>query len=140
MNLRLQASTPSIHLCSTFLFPAPPQFLNQAPPGAQQLTLPDFSNVPHFGHVIVLAFAAVMVGVLTDAVIGVCTTSSRSGNGRRVMCWRVAGVVAGVETDVHTVTGIDPDEPINIPILLAFECTQAAPQSLRLNDAAFQNM
>ena len=44
--------------------PAPPQFLNQAPPGAQQLTLPDFLNVPHFGHVIVLAIVEVMAGVL----------------------------------------------------------------------------
>ena len=54
-NLRLQASTPSDHLWPTFLLPALPQFLNQVPPGAQQLTLPDFLNVPHLGHAIVLA-------------------------------------------------------------------------------------
>ena len=53
LNLRMQAATPSDHIRPTFLLPAPPQFLNQAPPGAQQLTLPDFRNVPHFGHFIV---------------------------------------------------------------------------------------
>jgi len=53
--------------------PAPPQFLNQAPPGAQQLTLPDFLDVPHFGHFIVLAIVEVMAGVLI--------MSSRSGIG-----------------------------------------------------------
>ena len=65
---------PSDHLCSTSLLPGPPQFLYQAPPGAQQLTRPDFSNVPHFGHVIALATVGVMDGVL----IGVLLMSSRS--------------------------------------------------------------
>ena len=78
MNLRLQASTPSSHLCSIYLLPAPPHFLYHAPPGAQQLTLPDFSNVPHCGHAIVLAVIEVMVGVLA-------TMSSRSDIGRRDM-------------------------------------------------------
>ena len=36
---------------------------------------------------------------------------------------------------VHTVRDIDPDEPANMPFLLAFELVQAAPQSYRLNDA-----
>ncbi len=83
MNLRLQAWTPSDHLCSTLLLPEPPHLLNQAPSGAQQLTLPDFLNVPHFGHVIALAIVEMMAGVLTDAIIGVRTISSRSGIGRR---------------------------------------------------------
>ena len=86
LNLHLQASTPSNHLWSTFLLPAPPHFLNQAPPGAQQLTLPDFSNVPHFGHVIVVD---VMVVVLGNVVIGVRVISSRSVNGRRDTYLRV---------------------------------------------------
>ena len=82
LNLLLQAATPSNHLWSTFLLRAPPQFLNQAPPGAQQLYLPDFSNVPHLGHVIVLVTVEVTAGsVLTDVAIGVLTISSRSGNG-----------------------------------------------------------
>ena len=114
VNLRLQASTPLIHLCSTFLFPAPPQFLNQAPPGAQQLTRPDFSNVPHFGHVILLAIVVETAGVLTEVVIDVCTISSRSRSGRRVACLRVARLVAGVGTGVHTMSDIDPEEPANI--------------------------
>merc|ERR1712151_995856 len=100
----LQASTPSNHLWSTFLLPAPPQFLNQAPPGAQQLTRPDFLKVPHFVHVMVLAIVEAMAGVL----IGVRTISSRPGIER---------------VDVHTVRDIDPDEPSNISVLLACECT-----------------
>ena len=79
-DLHLQASTPSNHLRSAYLLPAPPQFLYQAPPGAQQLFLPDFSNVPHFGHVIAFATVEAMAVV----VIAVDTISSRSGNGRRV--------------------------------------------------------
>ena len=64
-------------------------------------------------------------------VTGVCIISSRSGNGRRVMYICVARVVAGVEADVHTVRDIDPDEPVNTSVLLAFELAQAAPQSTR---------
>ena len=82
LNSRLQAATPSNHLWSKFSLRAPAQFLNQAPPGAQQLFLPDFSNVPHLGHVVVLVIVKVIPGVLTDAVIGVLTISSRSGNDR----------------------------------------------------------
>ena len=41
---------------------------------------------------------------------------------------------------MHTDGDIDPDEPSNISFLLAFEWTQAVPQSFRLNDVACQNM
>ena len=85
-DLRLQAFTPLDHLCSTFLLPTPPQFLNQAPPGAQQLTLPDLRNVPHLGHVIARSILEVMddvlTDVLTDVLIGVLAISSRSDIGR----------------------------------------------------------
>ena len=83
-DLRLQASTPSNHVRSACLFAAPPQFLYQAPPGAQQLTRPDFANEPHFGHVIVVAIMEVAVGVPTNVVVGTRTISSRSGRGTRV--------------------------------------------------------
>ena len=123
LNLRLHASTPSNHLwLLTFLLSVPPQFLYQAPPGAQQLTLPDFKNVPHVGHATVLAIVEVIVGVPTDVGIGVRAISSRSGI---VTYWRVASV----EAAVHAVCAIDPDEPGNINSLLAIEWTQAAPQS-----------
>ena len=89
-NLRVQAATPSNHMWSTFWLPTPPQFLNQAPPGAQQLILLDFVNVPHLGHVIGLAIVDVMLGVLTDVVIGVLTISSRSGIDKRDTCPCVA--------------------------------------------------
>ena len=73
LDLPSQACTPSIHLCSTCLLPVPPHFLYQAPPGAQQLIRPDFSNVPHFEHVIALAF----VRVMEDVLIVVLVMSSR---------------------------------------------------------------
>ena len=79
-----------------FLLPRPPQFLNQAPPGAQQLTLPDFRNVPHLGHVIVLAIVEVAYGVLTDMAIGVLAMSSRSGIDPRGAYWYWARLVTGV--------------------------------------------
>ena len=44
--------------------------------------------------------------------------------------------MAGVEVDVQTVDDIDPGEPKNMSFLLAFEFTQAAPQSFFLNDVA----
>ena len=109
LNLRLQAATPSDHLGPTFLLPTSPQFLNQAPPGAQQLALPDFLNVPHFRHVIVLT------------VVRVLTMSSRSGIGRSETYSLAGRVVGGVGSDGHALRGIDPDESANMLVLLAFE-------------------
>ena len=115
LDLRLQAFRPSNHLCLTFLLPAPPQLLYQLPPGAQQLSLPDFSNVPHFGHVIVLAIFGVMNGV----PIAVLVMSSRSGFGRRDTYRRVSCLVSSVcFAAEHTVTDIDPNEPENMSVLL----------------------
>ena len=65
-NLRLQAATPSDHLWAIFLLPTAPQLLNQAPPGAQQLNLPDFFLITHLGHT--RPIDAVMVSVVTDVV------------------------------------------------------------------------
>ena len=108
------------------MLPAPPQFLNQAPPGAQQLTLTDFLNVPHFGHAIALAIVEVIAA--TDGVTGVRTINSRSGIGRRV--------TSGDVVCVHTVRDIDPGDASNMCSLLAFEWTQATAQSVCLNDVA----
>ena len=80
--------------------------------------------MPHFGHVTGLTIIEVGVEVLTDVVIGVRKISSRSGIGRRVTCW--GGGCVGAP---HTVSEIEPDEPTNMPFLLAFEWTQAGPQS-----------
>ena len=120
------------------MLPALPQCLNQAPPRAQQLTRPDFANVPHFGQIRALVIVAVEDEGLTDVAIGVrAIMSSRSEIGRRVS-WRcVACVEAGVEAcveagvepcvavcveaDVHTADAIDPDVPANINFLLASE-------------------
>ena len=57
----LQTSMPSFHVWSKFVLPVPPQFLNQEPPRAQQLALPDFWMMPHFGH-----------KVMTGVVAAVC--------------------------------------------------------------------
>ena len=69
LDLCSQAFRPSNHLCAIFLLPGPPQFLYQPPPGAQQLTRPDFSNVPHVGHVIVLATVDAMDVLLIKFLI-----------------------------------------------------------------------
>ena len=129
LNLRLQAFTPSDHMWSTRLLEPPPQFLNQAPPGAQQLTRPDVLNVPHLLHVIVAAIAGPC-----EVSIGVLDISSRSGmRGRAAYGRVVAGVGAGVHSDA---CNIEPDVPSNMRFLLAFEWTQAAAQSFALNDVA----
>ena len=66
-DLRLQASEPSNQVCPTFVSPTLPQFRFQAPPGAQQLTRPDFLNVPQFGHI-------ETPSLFSDVVIGVIAT------------------------------------------------------------------
>ena len=50
LTTSLQVCTPSTHVCSVLKLPLVPQFLNQAPPGAQQLSLPDFLMTAHLGH------------------------------------------------------------------------------------------
>ena len=52
----------------------------------------------------------------------------------------MTSVVAGVRANVHTVRGIDPDDSRNMYFLFAFERTQAAPQSVCLNDTAPENI
>ena len=104
LDLHLQASTPSNHLWSAFLLPAPPQFLCQAPPGAQQLTLSDFRQV------ILLEEMMASVLVLNGVVIGVrAIGSSRLFIGRRGTYQRTS-VVRGV----HTFRNIDPREAVNM--------------------------
>ena len=63
----LQALMPSCHEWSRFLFPPPPQRLNQEPPWPQQLGLPDFWMVPHVGHA-----DLPVVGVTADIYMGTC--------------------------------------------------------------------
>ena len=131
LNLLLQAFTPSKKLRSAFLLETFPQFLNQAPPGAQQLVLPDVRNVPHFVHTIVSSTAEVVDSVLTDALSGVPTLRSRSIIGRRDTNWREPCTLVVVQA----IRDIDPCEPSNISLLLAIDWTQTAPQSFCLNDA-----
>ena len=124
-NVRAQVFTPSDHVCAAFPWPEVPQFWNQAPPGAQQLTLPDFLKVPHFEHAMILRIPEAMTGVLAEMDTGNLATSSRSGNGRRVTCWLVTTMI-GTQTD----RDIDPGDPRNMKSLLASELSQVAPHSL----------
>ena len=77
-----------------------------------------------------------MAGVLTltAVMVDVRAFSSRSVIGRRDTWRRVTWVVTDVEAEVHTVPDIAPGEPVNMASLLAFECIQASPQSVCLND------
>ena len=92
--------------------------------------------MPHLWHVIVLVIIEVMVGVLTDVTIGVLTISSRPGIGPRDTYSLVGRVVTGVGVDVHSGCDIDPDVPVNMSVFVAFELSQAAPQSSCLKDVA----
>ena len=82
-----------------------------------------------------------MANVL-GVVIGVRTFSSRSVIDRGDTKRRVTCVVIVVDTGMHTLLAIDPDDPLNMPAFLAFERsrTQAAPQSFCLNNTALWNM
>ena len=62
-----QASMPSVHVWSTCVSPASPQFLNQAPPRAQQLRLPNFLVMPHLWHLLLLLTTIKPVGVSGSA-------------------------------------------------------------------------
>ena len=57
-----QARKPCPHVCSTSLSPSSPHLLNQAPPSAQQVSLP-FSLGAHLGHVVHLPRAHGLVVV-----------------------------------------------------------------------------
>ena len=59
--------------------PISPHFLNQAPPRAQQVNLPDFLAVPHLGHALVLLEDTAVV-VEGDSM----ETSEGSGGSGRV--------------------------------------------------------
>ena len=109
------------------MLPAPPQFSNQVPPGAQQLTLPDLLKMPHCGHAIVSGFTEPIAGVPTGAVIDVLATRSRSANGRRKFAYSVGG---------QSLHSTDPDEPSKMSTLLAVEYIHTLPQSFRVKDIA----
>ena len=79
VDVRLQTSTPSDQLYSTPASTATPHFLNQAPPGAQQLSLLECLNVPHFAHATVLVIADILNALVTDVLNDVFAINSRSG-------------------------------------------------------------
>ena len=60
--------------------------------------------------------------------------------GESVTYWCVPCEVNNVVTAVQNSRDIDPNEPTNMSNFVAFDCTQAAPQRLRLNEVASRNM
>ena len=117
VSLLLQASKPSIHVCSAV--PLLPQLLNQAPPVAQQLRRPDFSNVPHFEHVIIEETTDPVIVVVVAVIVVAVMAGELVGAGAAL----VGAMVASA--DMHGVVDCGPDEledvsPVN-----------AVPQSLR---------
>ena len=116
LHLHLQASTPSNQLWSNFLLLAPPQFLYQAPPGAQQLARPDFVNVPQFGHIVIgeAASSVVSEGAIVVIVIGDSHLASHR--------W-------GFDAP-HCVVESPPDEPSKVWFLVACDKNQPDPQSI----------
>ena len=93
-NLPLQACMPSPHVWPKLESPTSPHFLNQAPPRAQQLRLPDFLVVPHLGHPSVLC---------TNALVVV----GRSGTDALV----VVGASADMTEDYNNTIDTDNDSP-----------------------------
>ena len=65
--LLLQTWIPCAHVWSNFLSPTSPHFLNQEPPGAQQLSLPVFFVVPHLKHM------GLTIGITTRGLVPDCT-------------------------------------------------------------------
>ena len=64
-----QACMPSTHVCSVLELPLAPQLLNQAPPGAQQLSLPDFLMITHLGHTGAILVVAGTASIDTQTLI-----------------------------------------------------------------------
>ena len=61
---------PSYHVCWNAVLPVAPQFPNQEPPRAQQLSLPDFAMVPHVRHtelmVVIVAANVCIRGIIVS--------------------------------------------------------------------------
>ena len=74
-----QARMPSAHVWSKVWSPSSPQFLNQEPPRAQQLSFPDFLFLPHCRHLLLLLLNA-DGSVTTSISMGVGTCVCRWSN------------------------------------------------------------
>ena len=100
----MQASRPSSHVWSFGTGSSScPQFLNQAPPEAQQLSLPDLVLMPHLGHagalVITLVGASIVVVEASVEVVRasvVVVGASVVVVGGSVVVERVAAVETGI--------------------------------------------
>ena len=82
VNSLSHACTPSAQVCSKFMSPSSPQVLNQAPPRAQQLRLPDFLIVPQLSHPLLFILTADEL-VIVGASVGECERWCRT-KGRNI--------------------------------------------------------
>ena len=70
---------PSFHVCSNVESVTNPQFLNQEPPRAQQLSSPDFFIVLHFGHPLPLDTTALVVVDASASIYKPCRGCDEKG-------------------------------------------------------------
>ena len=75
---------PSAHVCSNFVPPACPQFLNQAPPRTQQLRFPDFLTMPHWEHPPLLTACPLVVAGIS-ALNNITDTGTNAANIRTML-------------------------------------------------------
>ena len=81
-----------------------------------------------------------MTVVLTDVAIGLLTISSRSLINPRDTSWLAETVLTDEGSGIHTVGDTDPGVPANLKAFVAWELTQAGPQSVCLKDFATKNI
>ena len=79
-----------------------------------------------------VATLVVVVATLVVVVAGVDFLSDTGTPAEKIVLDRGENTVVVA----HTVWDMDPDEPVNMKVLLAFEWTQAAPRSFHLKDTA----
>ena len=98
------------------------------------------------GNVLMYQCINECINVSVSAVLGYPSSAVHAcpEHARTADCSSARDCGAKVSLDaglmLHTVVDIDPGEASNMPTLVAFECTQEAPQSFRLNDVVCENM
>ena len=97
--------------------------------------MPVFSNVPHLGQI---GFddipRAAVVGVGSEVDVVVVVASPVTDNAFILVVGVLVVDVVVVVT--HTICDIRPDDPTNMSSFSAFECTQASPHRICLNEVA----
>ena len=90
----LHAQIPSCHVWPRFACPTLPQFPNQEPPRAQQLSLPDFLMVPH-------TWQTGLVGVVVTTGVGIYTLVKPTETKRYESHYRVGASIHLQQSTFH---------------------------------------